>query len=140
MSRKRTSLKMSREELLKEVKRLEFTVKSRGIRIGGLYCVIERLMSASAEARKVSMEVSLQEQLTIARLAIAPNASSTNHSLQYMDCIICYENFSETHQAVALNCGHIYGEACIVAHQAGKQTANCPVCRRAFQSFLPLFL
>lgn len=56
-----------------------------------------------------------------------------------MECPICMVAYSGEKRAVALNCGHVYCEECLLKHQEGKFQATCPFCRKPFSSFLPLY-
>lgn len=133
-----------------EAKRLQFTVTSRGCRIGALYHTIQRLMEDHPDRVMVTQPTdetnTLRLQLTQARAQLAQimetraNVHVGEGALEKADCVVCFEKFSATHVPVALNCGHIYCEECILKAQSLKERPTCPLCCRPFESFIPLFL
>lgn len=134
---------MSKQQLEREVEKLEFTVKSRGRRIGACYHTIQMLMQDNPHVTTVTLE-DLRTQLTQARQqmsalmqARAGGVAPTN--TQKHDCVVCFEEFNQDEcRPVALSCGHILCESCCLKQQ--ERTAKCPSCRKEFASFLPLFL
>lgn len=140
---------LSRAELLSEAKRLEFTVTSRGCRIGALYHVLRCLMEQHPDTVRVSTPTdetnTLREQLKQARAQLvtamqtrAPAVESTVPAKA--DCIVCYDKYDEAeHRPVALNCGHVLCEDCVLKHQEIHAAPTCPSCRTKFTSFIPLF-
>lgn len=128
--------KMSKPELEQMVKKLEFTVKSRGLRIGALYHTVQRLMDGHPDrvlvervAEDKNVIESLKTQLTQAR-TLAQQAMDARNQLattaasdgggarQKFDCVVCFEEFDEDeHKPVALSCGHILCEGCCLKQQ-----------------------
>jgi len=129
---------LSRKELIKECKRLEFTVKSRGRRLGSLYHVIQMMITTSPNRVEVQSVQSLEQQI---KDAIPPTTiDGGGDALSKCDCIVCFESFNQdTRRPIAISCGHIYCTTCIVKHQEGKTVAHCPQCRKPFTSFLSLY-
>lgn len=148
--------KMSRAQLEGEIKRLEFTVTSRGRRMGSMYHTIKHLIRDHPDTVHVhgmnnqekDMIQHLQNQLTQSRSLMtqmmqnkpAASASDGDHVFKG-DCVVCFETFNGTeHKPVALNCGHILCEGCVLKYQEFKDKPSCPQCRKPFQSFIPLFI
>jgi hypothetical protein len=149
--------KLSKEQLIAKVENAQFTIASRGKRIGALYHTVQCLMNNHPDAVLVqrvaedkSVIESLKTQLTQARTlaqqameardqAVANQGSPrSSASGQHHDCVVCYREFDgDECRPVALNCGHILCEECCLKQE--ERTATCPKCRREFVSFLPLF-
>jgi Zinc finger, C3HC4 type (RING finger) len=117
--------KLSKQELVDEVKRLQFTISSRGCRIGALYSVIQGLMEESSRSVHVivpphdmSLIDSLKQQLDSSREALlkimkekgslSKEEESSLESkeeqeinvkkrdmLSRTDCVLCYESFDD---------------------------------------------
>lgn len=148
-TRRKNLERMTHAQLLQEAKRLQFTVTSRGQRIGALYHTIRHLMEDHPDRVGVVPPTdesnSLRAQLTQARaqlvIAMETRGSVSNGqgALEKSDCVVCFEKFSATCVPVALNCGHIYCEECILKAQSLNETPTCPLCRKQFTSFIPLF-
>jgi hypothetical protein len=156
MATRRKNLdRMTHPQLLQEAKRLQFTVTSRGCRIGALYNTIKHLMEDHPDRVQVIHPTdetnTLRAQLTQARAQLveamkarsgaegAAGAGGGGGALEKADCIVCFEKFGGTRVPVALNCGHIYCEECILKAQTLNEMPKCPLCRKVFTGFIPLF-
>jgi regulator of replication initiation timing len=129
-TRRRTFAAMTKDDLVKEAERMDFTLNKRGRQIGGLYHVIERMFDSKPV--KLKDEQPLREQLKEARDQLAKVSRPTEKN----QCPVCFEDYGKDHQCVAISCGHVFCEPCLVQVKGH----ICPYCRKVYHSFLPLYL
>jgi len=139
--------KLSYAQLEDKVRKLEFTNRTRGSRIGALYHTLQRVIENHPDAVPVSSTVDLKQQLDQAREALRqrmqqPTTTSSEPDVAFSGaCIVCYSAFNgETHKPTVLNCGHLFCEECILKHMTNKTAPTCPCCRRVFGSFISIYM
>ena len=158
MAPKGKKKKKSGSYSLEEIRKLEFTVKTRGFRIGAMYHAIQQLLRNHPHVTQFQMPdpdsdqvESLRIQLSQARTLLAQQAlpkdevdPAANPSIKtyplHADCPLCYEQYNEGEKkAVAFGCGHIYCEECMFRYLKTTSEPTCAQCRRPVEKFLPLF-
>lgn len=66
------------------------------------------------------------------------SASDLPHNFQ---CNICFESFDkEEHRPVALDCGHVLCQGCLIKYTEKNKDAGCPSCKRPIQKILILYV
>ena len=146
----------SRIELLNEISRLEFTVKRRGYQIGGLYNSLQNVLdgnpgtytlgnvtSDNADEVVKNMKKELESARTHIKQLISNKSEKheENNIPKGFDCNICFESYdTENKKPIALSCGHIICEMCLITYTKKIKDAGCPTCRKKIERVFVLYV
>lgn len=141
---------MTVEELKQRVKELEFTVKRRGYTIGGLYAALDVAMNNAASIYtiavaddKVDITEFLKTQLEAAekKRISDPNHNPVEELPKDFGCNICFETYNNgERKPVAMGCGHVSCNECMLKHAEKSASIQCPYCKKPIKTLLTLYL